>query len=639
MTKKAAENASDTSENEAALRPDRRDVLKFALMGGAGLGLSACATDAIAPPSEPSQPLPPDAPESGAMEVSSYRVEVPGPNGVVSAGHPLASSAGLRILTQGGSAADASVATMAVLNLVEPWASSIAGNGFGTIYDPKSAEPIALKYGGAAPKALDPTSDPEAYDWGVKAATTPGAFGGWIALMRRYGRLSLKEVFAPAIGYARNGHPIDPSIARIIGIVKDRLAENPTTAAIFLPGGEPPSPRQLLKNPDLANTFEQLVKAEQDALASGADRDTALLAALDYFYQGPIAEEVDRFFRQVGGWLRKEDMASYKAEWAPTVSTSYRGYHVHSTPLTSRGGLEVCMQANLLEQFDISGMKFGDPRLVHLQAEAIKFAKADIYAYAADPEFFKAPVNGMLSKAYAKDRAAQISPRLASAFPAVTDFRPYDASAPAPPEPSKALPDDEARFSDTTSLTVVDGEGLAIVMTTTLGGGFGAGVVAGKTGFLLNNGMRLGSTSPYPNNVNFVGPGKIPILNNSPVVVTKGGRLHAAFGTPGGETIGQSEFQVLVNLLDHEMGIQDAIEAPRFSVKAIPNFYLAGAECELQLENRFNASTVDLLKTMGHSVNMVGPLAIGSIQGARIYENGAVMAGADPRRMAMAAGY
>ena len=220
--------------------PDRRELLKLALMGSAGLGLSACATGAGL--SEPEKPtiLPPDAPESGELEVQSYRVETPGPNGVVTSGHPLASSAGLRILIQGGSAADASVATMAVLNLTEPWASSIAGNGFGTVYDPKTSETLALKYGGAAPMALDPSSDTDAYDWGVKAATTPGAFGGWIALMRRYGRLSLKDVFAPAIDYARNGHPLDPSIAKIIAWRKDRLAENPTTAAIFLPGGDVP---------------------------------------------------------------------------------------------------------------------------------------------------------------------------------------------------------------------------------------------------------------------------------------------------------------------------------------------------------------------------------------------------------------
>ena len=625
---------------DGAASPDRRAMLKLALAGSAGLGLSACAGGAgVAGNAATAEVLPPDAPEAGALEVNSYRVEVPGPNGVVSAGHPLASSAGLRIMTQGGSAADASVATMAVLNLVEPWASSIAGNGFGTVYDPKNGETIALKYGGAAPMALDPASAPENYDWGVKAATTPGAFGGWIALMRRYGRLSLKEVFAPAIEYARNGHPMDPSIAMVLGYYRDKIAQHPTTAAIFLPNGEPPAPRAILTNPDLANTFEQLVEAEQKVLESGGDRDTALQAALDYFYNGPIAEEVDRFFREVGGWMRKEDLAAYKAEWAPTVSTTYRGYGVHSTPPTSRGGLEVCMQANLLEQFDISGMEYGDPRLLHLQAEAIKFAKADIYAYVSDPKFHRTPVDGMLSKAYARDRAALIAPMMASPFPPVTDFRPYDDTAPPPPAPTRPAADDDARFSDTASLTVVDGDGLAVVMTTTLGGGFGAGVVAGKTGFLLNNGMRLGSTSPYPDHPNFVAPGQIPILNNSPVVVTKGGKLHAAFGTPGGETIGQSEFQVLVNLLDHEMGIQDAIEAPRFAMKAEPNFYLAGAACKLQLESRFGKPVADTLQAMGHKVSMVGPLAIGSIQGARLYGNGALMAGADPRRMAMAAGY
>lgn len=637
--KKTAEAPDMKSRDVPLSGHDRREVLKLALAGSAGLGLAACTAVPAGRPETTGVVLPPDAPEAGDMVVKSYRVEVPGPNGVVTSGHPLAASAGLRILMQGGRAGDAAVATMAVLNLVEPWASSIAGNGFGAVYDPKLPNPVALKYGGAAPMALDPSSDPDTYDWGVKAATTPGAFGGWIALMRRYGTLSLKEVFAPAISYARNGHPIDTSIANTIQYYKDRLAQHPETAAIFLLGGTAPSPRTLLKNPDLANTFEQLIAAEQDVLAGGGDRDSALLAALDYFYTGPIAEEVDRYFRSVGGWLRKEDLAAFKAEWAPAVSTTYRGFGVHSTPPTSRGGLEVCMQANLLEQFDISAMPYGDPRLLHLQAEAIKFAKADIYAYVADPKFHEAPLAGMLSKEYARDRAAMISPQLASAFPAVTDFRPYDASAPPPPLPARDMQDDDSRFSETTSLTVVDNEGVAIVMTTTLGGGFGAGVVAGKTGFLLNNGMRLGSTAPYADNVNFVGPGKIPILNNSPVIVTRNGKLHSAFGTPGGETIGQSQFQVLVNLLDHEMGIQDAIEAPRFSVKAVPNFYLAGAECQIQLENRFGKQMVAALTAMGHQVAEVGPLSIGSIQGVRFYANGALMAGADPRRMAMAAGF
>jgi len=618
---------------------DRRHFLTIGALAASGLA-AACATPASAGgAASQEKPLPPDAPESGDITIAAHRVETPGPHGVVTAGHPLAASAGLRMFMQGGAAGDAAVAAMAVLNLVEPWASSIAGNGFATVYDKPNGKVTALKFGGAAPFALDPESDPTAFDWGVKAATTPGAFDGWIELLRRHGRLSLADVFAPAIDLARNGHPIDPSIARIIEYMQGRLQMHPTTAEIFLPDGQAPKPRQILTNENLARTFESLVAEEQKVLAGGGDRDTALLAAREFFYNGPIAVELDRFFREAGGWLRKADLAAYKAEWAEPVKTTYRGYEVFSTPPTSRGGLEVCMQANLIERFDVSRLELGSAELVHLQAEAIKHAKADIYAYAADPKFAEVPVAAMLSKDYAADRSKMINPSLALPFPEVTDFRRYDPSAPAPPAATERTPDDDARFSDTTSLTVVDGEGNAIVVTTTLGGGFGAGVVAGSTGFLRNNGMRLGSTSPYKDNVNFVAPGQIPILNNSPVVVMHNASLWAAFGTPGGETIGQSEFQVLMSLIDYGMGIQEAIEAPRFAVKADPNFYLPGAKCLLQLESRFPQQCLSGLRAMGHPADYVGPYAIGSIQGVRAYDNGAAMAGADPRRMAMAAGW
>jgi gamma-glutamyltranspeptidase/glutathione hydrolase len=642
-TIKDTKSKSDDISEAVNANLDRRRFLTSGALAASGLA-AACTTPAgtleqSSAPIASEKIRPPDAPESGDLDVSTHRVETPGPNGVVSAGHPLAASAGLRMFVQGGASGDAAVAAMAVLNLVEPWASSIGGNGFATVYEKPAGKVKALMFGGAAPFALDPESDPKAYDWGVRAGTTPGAFDGWIELMRKHGRLSLADVFAPAIDLARNGHPIDPSIARVIAYMQERLAQHPTTAAVFLPGGHVPKPRQIMKNENLAKTFESLVAEEQKVLASGGDRDTALLAARDYFYNGPIAAELDRFFREEGGWLRKADLTAYKAEWADPVRTTYRGYDVYSTPPTSRGGLEVCMQANIIERFDVSALKPGSALLLHLQAEAIKHAKADIYAYTTDPKRADIPLDAMLSKAYAADRAAIIDIAQASPFPAVTDFRTYDPSAPPPPGSIQRTEDDEARFSDTTSLTVVDAEGNTIVITTTLGGGFGAGVVVGNTGFLLNNGMRLGSTSPYPDNVNFVAPGQIPILNNSPVIVMRNSRLWAAFGTPGGETIGQSEFQVLMSLIDYGMGIQEAIEAPRFAVKADPNFYLPGARCLLQLESRFSQQSLRALRALGHSADFVGPYAIGSIQGVRAYENGAVMAGADPRRMAMAAGW
>jgi gamma-glutamyltranspeptidase/glutathione hydrolase len=612
--------------------PARRSVL--------GLGLGGLAAAAAPAALAQSGARAPDAPQTAPPDVAAHRIEVPGPNGVVSAGHPLAAQAGLRMLMAGGSAADAAVAAMAVLNVVEPWASSAAGNGYATVYESRTGAVRNLSFGGAAPMALDPkTITPADLDWGPKAAVTPGAFGGWIALTSRYGRLSLKELLAPDIGYARDGHALDATIATTIARQATKLAEFPTTAAVFLPGGRAPEPRAIFRNPNLARTFDTLVAAEQQALAAGADRATALQAAHDCFYKGPIAAEFVRFYSQNGGLLRQVDLAAYRPRWTDPVSTAYRGFKVHSSPPASRGGLEVCLQLNLLEGFEITRYPRGSAASLHLLAESIKLAKADIYPYVADPDAGYVPVEGLLSKAYAAGRRTLIQADRAIAFPGPGDLRPFDRRAPKPPSPPRPTADDTARASDTTSLSVVDRDGNAVAVTPTLGGGFGTGVVAGDTGLLFNNGMRLGSTSPYVDTVNHVAPGRVPVLNNSPVVVTRDGRFHLCLGSPGGETIGQTQFQALVHLLDYDMPLQEAIEAPRFSLDAAPTFYRPGAEITLSAESRFSPDVLRALQGMGHKVRPAGPYAIGSIQGIRIAASGAWTAGADPRRMAAAVGW
>ncbi len=582
----------------------------------------------------------PDAPQSAPRDVAAHRIEVPGPNGVVTAGHPLAASAGLRMLIQGGSAADAAVAAMAVLNVVEPWASSAAGNGYATVFEAKTKAVRNLSFAGAAPQGLDPaTITPADLDWGPKAAATPGAFGGWIALASRHGRLSLKQLLEPAIGYARDGHALDASIARTIARAAPRLAQFPTTAAIFLPGGQPPAPGAIFRNPDLAMTFETLVAAEQTALKGGADRARALQAAHDAFYAGPIAAEFDRFYRQAGGLLRKADLTAYQPRWSDPVTTSYRGYQVFSSPPASRGGLEVCQQLNLLEGFEIARLPRLSAASLHLQIEAIKLAKADIYPYVADPASLRVPVTGLLSKAYAAQRRGLIQAERAIAFPGPGDLRPFDPTAPAPPAAPAPVADEASRFSDTTSLSVVDRDGNVVAVTVTVGGGFGTGVVAGSTGLLFNNGMRRGSTSPYPDTVNYVAPGRVPVLNNAPTIVTRDGRFHLSLGSPGGETIGQTQFQLLVSLLDYEVPLQEAIEAPRFAVAAKPSFYRPGAAIQVQAESRIAGETLAQLRALGHQIAVAGPYAIGSLQAIRVKESGAWTAGADPRRMAAAVGW
>jgi len=608
----------------------RRQVLIGGLSGAA---ISATAVTALA--QAPSQPgvgrQAPDAPRSGAAAVAQHRVEVPAPHGAVAAGHPLASMAGVRMLMQGGTAADAAVAVMAVLNVCEPWASSAAGNGLATCYDKKTDKIISLAFTGAAPRLVDDQATVQDLTWGPKAVVTPGSFGGWIELTRRFGRLPLSTLLEPAIGYARDGHPLDPSIARTIERQQVQLAKFPSTAAIFLPGGKPP-PRSMFKNEPLARTLQALADAETRALKGGASRDRALQAAYDYFYTGPIAQEMARFSEANGGWLRMDDMRDYKPRWAEPVATTYRGLNVICAPLTSRTGLETCEQLNLLEAFDVASMPADSAQAVHLIAECIKVAKADVYRHAADPSLSSVPVAALISKDFAAQRRKLIDLNRAGVFPEGADL----GGAWKPPHDVNTV---KKVSGDTTNLSIVDSEGNAVGVTTTLGGGFGTGIVMGSTGLLCNNGLRTGSTAPYRDHPNFVKGGRIPLLGNCPTIVMDKGQFKMIFGSPGGETIGQTQFQHLINVIDRGMPVQAAIEAPRIALDPDPGFYTPGAAITVQAESRFSPETLAGLRSMGHKMETVGPYSIGSIQAVLASPYGTRSAGSDPRRMGYAIGY
>ena len=561
-------------------------------------------------------------------------------NGVVTSGHPIASSAGLQMLLKGGNAFDAAVAVGAMAALGEPEMNGIGGNGFATIFEKKTGKVHSLSMAGAAPKALKPAEmTPETLNAGMKAGIVPGNLGGYLSILDKLGTMSLAEVLAPAIEYAEKGYPIDQMLAQSIDRGKNNLGKYPTTAKIFLPNGQPLKAGELLKNPDYAATLRKLVDAEKQALAKKATRSQAIIAAFNRFYKGDIAQEFERFFKENGGILTAADLAAYQPQWTEPLRTSYRGYDVFSNPSTSRGGFEVLMGANLVERFNLASYGSGSPQAVHALIEAIKVSKADIYRYVADPKFTVIPAAGMLSKPYAASRSALIDMTKAAGYP--------EAGAPEG-RTNTSAPRGEITFDEhydaeqhTTSFSIVDKFGNAIGITPTLGGLFGNNVVVGSTGLLLNNGMRLGSTSPYPDNVNYVGAGKVPILNNSPVVVLKDGKLAFVFGTPGGETIGQTQFQMLVNLIDFQLPVQQAIEAPRFSLDAAPNFYKPGSEITVQIENRMPAATIEALKAMGHKLRVSpGWGSIGHMQTIRIDPvTGTITAGGDPRRTGYAMGY
>lgn len=575
----------------------------------------------------------------------SHRPEVPGSNGLVTAGHPLAAMSGLQILMAGGNAIDASVAVLATLNVVRPQMSGAGGNGFFTYLHRSSGEVYSLNATGAAPLALDADLlRPEQLDKGVNAGVVPGLFGGWIAMLQRFGTLSLGQVLAPAIGYAEFGHPIESSVVRSIASSQELFEQFPHSAAMFLPKGEVPDVGQLFKMENLAATFKRLVDAEADALTGGANRVDALQAAFDRFYKGDIADEMTEFYQRSGGLFEKEDFIAYEAQWTDPIHITYRGYDIYSSPPTSRGGLEVLMQLKLVEGFDLGAMDRSSSAVTHILAEAIQIAKADIYHFVADPTRYTMPINGLLSDEYAAARRGLIDKERHNEF-----MQPGEPPGAADSSAGLAIHSmntllaaaDEKSFSgSTTSFSIRDSDGNVMAATPTHGGAFGTGVVVGETGLTFNNGTRIGSTSPYPEDVNYARGGQVPILNNSPVIVMKDGEFIAALGTPGGETIGQTQFQVLVNILDYQMPVQAAIEAPRFSLFAAPNFYKPDARISMRIEDRVSLEEFEGLQRRGHDVQLAPSFSLGSIQAILMNQlHGTVTAGADPRRAAYAVGW
>ena len=609
----------------------RSKLLLVALIGLASLGVRAQ-----------------DRGDAGAQGgVRALRPSVPGIRGLVTSANPLASMAGTRILMAGGNAFDAAVAVAAVLNVVEPQSSSIAGNGFATMFEKKTGKVYSLAMAGAAPRGLKVSELTEdTLNAGMTAAVVPGNIGGLIAMLDRFGTKTLAEVLGPAIEYADQGHPANDGFVAGVRGGQRLLAKTPTSAALFIPGGKLPVSGEMVRNADLAATLRKLADAEQAALKKGAARSAALKAAHDRFYKGDIALDVAQYFKANGGVMTEADLAAYAPQWETPLHTTYRGYDVYSNASTSRGGFEVLMQLNLIEAFDLASMKSGSPQAIHLQAEAIKVAKADIYKYVGDPAFTKVPVEGLLSKAFAAERRKLIDPARAIAYPSAGNPATFATTTAAPAkqaaEAGPAWPERYDPDPETTSFSIVDRDGNAVSVTPTIGGGMGTGVVVGHTGLLFNNGLRLGSTSPYPDNVNYVRAGQIPLLNNSPVIVLKNGQLVLAIGTPGGETIGQTEFQGIVNVLDFGLSIQEAIEAPRFRLDPDPNFYKPGAAMVLAIERRVPPATIKALEAMGHKVELLPEYTagVGGMQGILVnLQTRTMTAGADPRRAGYAIGW
>ncbi len=304
------------------------------------------------------------------------------------------------------------------------------------------------------------------------------------------------------------------------------------------------------------------------------------------------------------------------------------------------------MQLQLIEGYDVKGLGHNSAETLHLIIECIKLAKSDIYHFVADPRLTDVPLVAMTAKEYATARRKRIERNRARVYPdhgdPVRHYRGQDVGSAGTrsPLPQRPAFPEMAYEGSTTSFSVADRFGNVVACTPTLGSGWGPGVIVGNTGLFFNNGTRIGSTSPYPDDVNYVRGGQIALLNNSPIIVMKDGEFVLSLGTPGGETIGQTQFQVLLKILDFGMGIQEAIEAPRLSLHADPNFYKPGAAIKVRVEGRVAPEVTRDLTAKGHVVEMTAEFAIGNMQGIlKDPKTGTMTAGADPRRTGYAVGW
>ena len=528
-----------------------------------------------------------------------HRATVTGRRGMVACAHPLAALAGMRMLIQGGNAIDAAVATAAALNVAEPFMSGIAGVGYMHIYSAKQRQHKILDYVGLTPKATDLTlykSEKHKED-GPLSPLVPGACGGWLEALRRYGSMDPATVFEPAIEYAETGIALTVLGSTMFAKMTDVLRRFPASAGNYLLDGRAPKPGETLLQRDLGRSFRTVAEGGEEV-----------------FYRGEIADRMVEFLQQSGGLLLMEDLAEFEAVWLDPISTDYRGYTVWVPPLPCQA-IQFLETLNIMEGFDVGAMGHNTPETLHRFIEAAKLATADRAEYAA---IENPPLAGLLSKEYAAERRRSIQPKAqptgGERFTATKMANEVVAGDPRP-----------WKNECTTHFDAIDADGNAVAVTQSLGSAFGSGMVVPGTGIALNNFMNWFDLEPASPNA--IGPSKKNEMCMSPVQIWKDGDLQMLIGTPGSYGILQTTPQMIMNVLDHGLNIQAAIEAPR--LKTTSPEYLVHAE------SRIGRSVFDELESRGHEIEDVGDwsMLVGGGQGIIVdRDSGAFMGGADPRR-------
>ena len=546
-------------------------------------------------------------PEGGPL--TAHRPVVMSRKGVVATAHYAASMAGLRMLLGGGNAVDAAVAAAAALNVVEPFMSGLGGVGLLVLSRGYGKESRVLNFTGRTPTSAVPEAFTlETRGEGVRAALVPGTPAGWLTLHEAYGSLARQDVLAPAIELATEGALVSGFASRFFAANHEKLDKYPTSRDVFISDGRPLKSGEVLLQPALAASFQRLAKDGQDA-----------------FYRGEIGEELARFIRDEDGLMDREDLESYEPRWEAPIETSYRDYRVVTTAPNSVG-FQILETLNILEGFDLADMGHNSTGYVHLLTEAIKLAVSDRIAYGGDPDYLDVPIEGLLSKEYARERRGRINHRAASV---VMGERHTDSP------PAEAIVAGTAGIysqGETTHMAAADADRTVVTLTQTIGGAFGGGVVAGSTGILMNSLIDWMDIDPASTSRFLVAPRRRPATNMSPVQVFKNGKIVLSVGTPGSYGITQTTVQMLLNFLEFGMSVQETIEAPRFRV-------MDGVS--LKMESRIPADVVEELATRGHDVELAGDWWTGVGGGHAIAfnpETGVMMGGADPRRDGYALG-
>ena len=530
---------------------------------------------------------------------------VTAPSAMVVTAQPLATQVGLDILRQGGNAIDAAVAVGFALEVVLPDAGNIGGGGF-IVHRSAAGEVHALDYREMAPTGasrdmyVDSAGNvTERSLIGHLAAGVPGSVAGMHEAWKKYGSLPWATLIAPAITLAE-GHVIDTARSQAIGWEREIFMRFPASRAQFLVNDSAPPPGTMWRLPDLARTLRLIADSGPDV-----------------FYRGQIADLIVAEMQRGGGLITKEDLARYQAKWRTPVQLSYRGYTIYSMPPPSSGGVTMGELLNILEGYD-SLPRFGTPGYVHVVAEAMRRAFIDRNRYLGDPDFVQMPLDRLLSKEYAATLRAQIDLQHATPTPPTTT------------EGGEAM--------HTTHYSIVDANGNAVAVTTTLNGGFGSGVTVTGAGFLLNNEMDDFTSAPGKPNMfglvqgeaNAIVAGKRMLSAMTPsIVLDTAGALYMVLGTPGGPTIITTVSQVLLNVIDQKMSLADAVAAPRFHHQALPDVIRSERD-------GLSDETIHALETMGHAVDRRG----GSGTVAAIQKTAGGWVGViDPRSAGAALGY